>query len=36
MAKKMICWRRIQHRRKEDADENADEQQDEDVRLMKM
>ena len=31
MAKKMMSWRRKQHRRKEDADENEDDQQDEDV-----
>ena len=36
MAMKMMSWRRIQHRRKEDADENEDDQQDEDVRLMKL
>ena len=33
---KMMSWRRIQHRRNEDADENEDDQQDEDVRLMKL
>ena len=31
MAKKMMSWRRIQHSRKEDADENEDDQQDEDL-----
>ena len=33
---KMMSWMRIQHCRKEDADENEDDQQDEDVKLMKM
>ena len=33
MAMKMMSWRRIQHRRKEDADENGNDQQ---VRLMKL
>jgi len=32
----MMSWRRIQHRRTEDADENGNDQQDEDVRLMKL
>ena len=36
MAMKMMSWRRIQHRRTEDADKNGNDQQDEDVRLMKL
>ena len=35
-AMKMMSWRRIQQRRKEDADDTEDDQQDEDVRLMKL
>ena len=36
MVMKMMSWRRIQHRRKEDADANEDDQQDEDVRMMRI
>ena len=35
-AMKMMRWRRIQQRRNEDADDNEGDQQDEDVRLMKL
>ena len=31
---KIMSWRRIQDRRTEDADENGNDQQDEDVKLM--
>lgn len=33
---KIMSWRRIQYRRKADADENEDDEREEDVRLMKL